>query len=332
MVQIAGDTLLQFGDAAVALGLDLLFHLTVEFVSRGAFLGGIEEGGGVVEAGLFHKLQQLLELLLRLPRKTDDEGGAQPHARNALAQLDQQIQGLPAGGGSLHALQHRVGDMLEGHIDVRADLGVVGKEGNHLLGPEGRVGVHQPQPLDTLDGAQLFHEGHQLGPPVQVGPITHRVLGDQHQLAHPAAGQTAGLLHQLVDGFAVVLAADGGDGAKGALMVATVGDAQVSPVARGQLQPGRTVDIGGPGLAQGAVHMGGDVGLFGQGEDLVGLGQLDLQFLLVALSQAAGGDHGLAAALGLEAVGFEDGLDGLLLGRADEAAGVHHHHVGLERV
>ena len=51
---------------------DLVRHLR----SRGPLLAGIAEDTEPVELGLFHEMQQLLEILLRLTGEADDEGGA----------------------------------------------------------------------------------------------------------------------------------------------------------------------------------------------------------------------------------------------------------------
>ena len=74
---------------------------------------------------------------------------------------------------------------------------------------------------------------------------------------------------------------------------------------------------------------GRDVGVVVEAEDGVGLGQRLGEVLAVALGQAAHGDDGAGAAVLLEVGGGEQGVDGVLLGRLDEAAGVDHDRLGV---
>ncbi len=80
----------------------------------------------------------------------------------------------------------------------------------------------------------------------------------------------------------------------------------------------------------------GDVGVVVEAEDGVGLGQRLGEVLAVALGQAADGDDGLGLAAlvgrGLQVRGLQQGVDRVLLGRLDEAAGVDHDRVGVGRV
>ena len=74
---------------------------------------------------------------------------------------------------------------------------------------------------------------------------------------------------------------------------------------------------------------GGDVGVVVEAEHGVGLGQRLGELLAVALGQAADRDDGPGAAGLLEVGGGEQGVDGVLLGGLDEAAGVDHDGVGV---
>ena len=89
---------------------------------------------------------------------------------------------------------------------------------------------------------------------------------------------------------------------------------QLAPVARGV----RGVDA----AVEDGLEAVGDVGVVVEAEDAVGLGQGLGELLAVPLGHAADGDHGLGPAVVLEIVGFEQGVDGVLLGGFDESAGV----------
>ena len=81
-----------------------------------------------------------------------------------------------------------------------------------------------------------------------------------------------------------------------------------------------------------AAQPGGDVGVVVEAEHRVGLGQARGQVGAVPLGQAAHRDDRLGAAGVLEVGGLEQRVDGVLLGRLDEPAGVDHHGVGVGRV
>ncbi len=88
------------------------------------------------------------------------------------------------------------------------------------------------------------------------------------------------------------------------------------------------VETSGPTLR---AQAGDAVELVGADEG-IHLGHLFADVAAVALDQASGDDQLLRAADFLVFGHFEDGIDGLLLSRIDEAAGVDHKHVGLVRM
>ncbi len=77
---------------------------------------------------------------------------------------------------------------------------------------------------------------------------------------------------------------------------------------------------------------GGDVGVVVEPEHGVGLGQRRGEVLAVALGQAPDGDHGAGLPAALEVGRRQERVDGVLLRRLDEAAGVHHDGLGVLRV
>ncbi len=140
--------------------------------------------------------------------------------------------------------------------------------------------------------------------------------------------QALGFVDQLFHGLRMQIPPDQGDGAVGAAVVAAVAGAQKGPVGgRGQ-QP----------IPQAAAQLGqGRLQLFGQQrrqllilpdpQEDVDLRQFGRQFFPVPFRQAPGG-HQDAAIAGLLILGhLQDGVDALLLGRVDEAAGVHDQHL-----
>jgi hypothetical protein len=79
-------------------------------------------------------------------------------------------------------------------------------------------------------------------------------------------------------------------------------------------------------------QVGGEVGVAVEPQDGIRLGQLGGQPLAVPLRQAPHGHHRSGPAARFEIRGLQDGVDRVLLGRLDEAAGVDDRDVGGRRV
>ncbi len=131
------------------------------------------------------------------------------------------------------------------------------------------------------------------------------------------------------------------DDAEAARVVAALGNLDVSEVARRGEHARRkvVVEIGDRGRSAGTVFRAfAQCGAFAQCNDaleLVGTHQrIHFRHLLadiaaVAFHQAAG-DNQLSRAAGFLVLRhLQNGVDGFLLGGVDEAAGVHHQHVGV---
>jgi len=131
----------------------------------------------------------------------------------------------------------------------------------------------------------------------------------------------------------VQLAFEAGDGAEGAALVAAFGDLDIGMIGGAGDNP--------VGLLTGEIDLGAEGALFLEdecidllvvahtGED-IDLRHTLLQLLLIALCQAAAHDQqGALLALCMEA---KYGVDRLLFGRLDEAAGVDDDYIGCSRI
>jgi hypothetical protein len=229
----------------------------------------------------------------------------------------------------------------------------------------GRVRVHHAHPAQAgaLEAAQL---DEQLGQPVagaQVLAVVGAVLGDERQLACAERRERAGLLDEHGQRLALELAADLGDRAEGADVVAALAQAQVGRVRRGE-QRAAEVAVGlldqatgargrgrrgarnargvGPHLARRAhrarcaaehrVHDRGHAAVVAERQPGVDLGQLLRQPGAVQLDETARDDHAAHAARALERDLLADRGQALLPRLVDEAAGVHDHDVAVGRV
>ena len=227
----------------------------------------------------------------------------------------------------MHGRELGVGDVLERDVEVFADLGLGGHRLDHVLGEGGRIGVVEAHPLDAVDAAQAAQQLGEHAAAVEVEAVVGGVLGDDDQLAHARGGQLARLLLQRLHRHRDVGPADERDGAVAATPVAPLGDLQIGVVAgRGEVALGRQ------SLSAGGAQRAGDALQIAGAEVVVDLGNLGPQLVGVALREAADDEQALDLPGRLGRRGAQDHIDRLLLGVADEAAGVDDHHLGVGAV
>ncbi len=248
--------------------------------------------------------------------------------------------------------------MLEGQVEV----------GNHLVGADhgvdqggthlGRLQVAHSDPVQPVHRRQLAQQLFQQAQVTQVLAVGRGVLADQEGLLDALRDQPLGLGDHLVDRTGEVAAAEGGNRAEGAAPVAAGGELQRRGrrVVQAPAQHARSAGRGdsrwqlrvvpgdghrGRGFAalhgrdgQQCATVARDVGnhllaVLVEAEHGIGLRHRLGEFPAVALGHAPDGDDGLDLAVPLQVGGGHQRVDGVLLGLLDEAAGVHHHGVGL---
>ena len=175
--------------------------------------------------------------------------------------------------------------------------------GQHLvefIGEVARVVVEDADPVELFNLVQLAEQFGQPRPAVEIDAVIGHVLRDQDQLADAVAGQLAGLFDHALDRLGHMLAPHVGDGTEGAEPVASFGDLQVGQVPGRDPQP-RAVVLGlhrrraedRALLVQPAQDPLGDARdllAAEDADDLVHLGELLEQDILLPLGQAAGDD------------------------------------------
>src|SRR5207253_3077063 len=83
LADLAGNALLEFHGLFVADGFDLLRELALHFRGARTLFLRIAEDAEPLEAGAADEVEKVLEFLLGLAGKADDEGGAQGDAGDA---------------------------------------------------------------------------------------------------------------------------------------------------------------------------------------------------------------------------------------------------------
>ncbi len=290
---------------------------------------------------LGEEIEQFGELGLAFAGVSDQHGGAQRDARHFLAQPTQDAADALTGAAALHALEHGAGAVLHRDVEVGSHHRTVFV---HHFGEPPRegvgVGVHHPQPLEAL-GARgerfdQFGEARRAGS--EVGAVAGGVFGDQHDLAHALTGQRVGLGDHHLQRLRGLLAANLGNDAKGAAVIAAVTRTQVGVGAR-RLQQAQELALAlgraaatlftHLAAAQHFLHHARDVAVVGEAEEGIHFGEAAFHLGAELLRQAARDDHAaqLAGALAGEQV-----LDRFLRLRArlaDEGASIEQRDVGV---
>ena len=233
--------------------------------------------------------------------------------------------------------------MLDGHIDIVKDLGLVPDDPDQLRGDLLGIAVEQADPADLPDLRQLTQELRQHLFSIEVRAVDRCLLGDQDQLPHALTRQFPGRPEDLLHGKAAVGASDGRDHTVGAVLAAALGDPQI-PVAVGRRQDPSgiftrllfQVRQADQDMAVGLLPVsrlffpasknrlqGLDQTLLGcRPDDRIDLGDLAPDLLAVALGQTACDDQGPELPGGAAVRQLQDALDALFLGVIDKAAGI----------
>ncbi len=337
LVLLPGDLLLEGDQPVVALLDDGLGDLVVHLGGGGAGPLGVLEGEGVGEAGLADRVHGLLEVLLGLAREADDDVGRDGRVGHRRADLldDAEEAFLPV--GALHRLEHLVRTGLHRHVQLVHHVRGLGHRGDHVVGEVARVRRGE---ADALQAVDLAGRAQQLGERLtvaQVGAVGVDVLAEQRDLDDALADQRLDLGEDVAGAAVLLLAAQRGDDAEGAGVVAADRDRDPGGVRR--LAAGG--QRGGEGLQRlqdlhlgllldpGALQQCGQVPDVVGAEDHVDPRRLAHDGVAVLLRQAAAdGDlHALVPGLGrreLPEVAVQ-----LVVGVLADGAGVEDHQVGV---
>ena len=244
------DALLHLHEAGGTFLAHLVGQRVWQLVGAGTVHRRVGEAADTIELGLLQEVQQVPEFFLGLAGKAGDEGGADGEIGADLAPGLDALDVALAAGRALHQLEDARVGVLEGHVQIRQDQ-ALGHQRQHLVDTWVRVDVVQPDPGTVLArqlsqfAAQFQHPGpdraaaDEVGAIAQVDAIGAGVLRDHQQFLDAGLEQVLGLAHHLADRPAVEIAAQAGDDAEGAAMVAALGNLQVGIVARRELDAAR---------------------------------------------------------------------------------------------
>ena len=241
----------------------------------------------------------------------------------------QQGADLVTGAVTVHAAENVVVDVLDGDVEILDDLILIRDEVDELVVHDFGVEVVQADPADALDLHKLPQQQRKTRLAIDVQTPAGDVLRDDDQLFDAERREILRLLHDGIERTAAVAAADGGDGAEGAPVVAPLGDAQIRPARTGRdhaadLLNGAALvaEIQGPAAVHHVLDGLTDLAEAARAEHTVHLRKALEDVVFVPLRETAGHEDLFQAARLFHLGELQDLVDRLALGGVDEAAGV----------
>src|SRR5690606_38283181 len=130
--------------------LNLLRKVIRQSGSRCALLLGIGEYPQPIELHLLDKAEQVLKVFLRLSGKAHNERRTDRHIRDATADLLNQGQDIPLSVRSPHPSENAILAVLQGHVDIFADLRVGSDRFQKLFVKSPWINIMKANPVNPL--------------------------------------------------------------------------------------------------------------------------------------------------------------------------------------
>ena len=174
----------------------------------GAFFLRVGESSHALKSGFLHEVYQLVEVFLRFTGKSHHQRSPDGDTRHAPSDFFQQGDGLLARHVAQHGFQHVVGDMLQGYIQVFADVVVpvhhVEKFQRELVG----IGIMKSDPFHALDVGNTLNEVSDMMLSVEVHAVIGQFLLDHLEFLHALAHEISHFLQDFLLGAAMMTASD----------------------------------------------------------------------------------------------------------------------------
>ena len=226
--------------------------------------------------------------------------------------------------------------MLERHVHICADFRKRRHRLNELAIDRRGIEIEQPDPNEFVDLGERFEHVRKTATPVTAIAPPHRcILRDENQLADAARNERFRLGEDRLEAAASEVSAQLRDNAKGARMIAALGDLEVGGRTRRRDQTGeeRVLGFGLEGKANGVktrsrlIEHLRNLRVRARTDDRIDLRDERPQLLTVSLREAPGDDEPLIVAL--RRCVFENHVGRLGLRRIDERARIDDDRVGI---
>ena len=122
---------------------------------RRSLFAGVGEDPEVVETDLPDEGEEVLEPPRGLPREAHDERGPQGDAGDDRPGRADDLPDQRAVAPPVHGREDRVVAVLDGDVEVVADLLLIRDRPEELFRQAGRVGIEEADPGEAVDGGEL---------------------------------------------------------------------------------------------------------------------------------------------------------------------------------
>ena len=194
---------------------------------------GVAEDAEPIEFGLLDEVFEDGDVVRGFAGETDDEGGAEGNAGDGFANLLQGLEEDVRTGAALHGFEHRGRGVLEGDVEIFADVVVLCDGFEELVGDAVGIGVEEAEPAEVGDSGELVEERGQAVFEAEVLAVAGGVLTDEGDLLDAAGDEGLSFCDYGFEAAGTELSAEVGDDAEGAGVVASLGDFDVGGRARG---------------------------------------------------------------------------------------------------
>src|ERR1019366_5721402 len=206
-------------------------------------LVGVTKHSQPVELRLAHELAELFEIVFTLARETHNERGTQRQTRNRAPHLLDGAQEDVCAGAAFHALQNLRRGVLQGHVNIGANLFMRCNRLQQLAGDLVGIGVEEAHPAQFLDLRQPLQQQRQPVFQTQIFSVAGGILPDQRDLAHALVRKMLRLGDHRFESPRTKLATQLRDDAKRAGMIAAFGDLDVGRILRSRQQARRVLVV-----------------------------------------------------------------------------------------
>ena len=197
------------------------------------FFIGVVEDAEPVEFCFADELLQNFKVAERLAGEADDEGGAQGDSGHGCADLFERLEKDVGAGAALHAFEHVGRGVLQGHVEIFADVVVLRDGVEQFAGDAIRIGVEEAQPAKAFDTGERFEQEREAVFDAEVFAVAGRVLADEGDFLDAACDELLCFGDDGLEAARAELAAQIGNDAEGAGMVAAFSDLDVGRCAAG---------------------------------------------------------------------------------------------------
>ena len=129
--------------------------------------------------------------------------------------------------------------MLRRDVEVRQRVSAGIHRCEQALAQGARVHVHAPHPADAVDSGEGLEQLRELWTTGQVVAVAREILGDQIDFDDAVSGEALRFANEVIDRAAALFAAQGGDDAEGAGVVAAFSNLQIRRVLRHRVDAGQ---------------------------------------------------------------------------------------------